>query len=69
MILVVRQIVGGLQPTEGAQIIKLVVRPGHLQFLARGVEVAGIALKSSEGKLVVPCGVVRLTTPLSASAP
>ena len=36
MVLVVGQIVGCLEPTEGAQVIQLAVRPGHLQFFVRG---------------------------------
>ena len=69
MVLVVGQIVGGLQPTEGAQVVQLVVRAGHFQLFARGGKLPASPWKRIEGKLVVPCGVVRLTTPLPASAP
>ena len=68
VILIVRQVIGGLQPTEGAEIVELVVAPANSSLFARGVEIAGIGRKR-DGKLVVPRGVVRLTTPLAASAP
>ena len=67
---VVRQVVGSLQPTAGAKVVELFVRAGNFKLFARSVEVAGASpWKSREGKLVVPCGVVRLTTLVSAPAP
>ena len=45
VILVHGQGIGGLQPTECAQVIELVVSAGTSSCFARSVEVAGIALK------------------------
>ena len=56
--LIVGQIIGGLQPTESAEVVELVVSAGELELLARGVEVAGIALKEQgrEAGGAVGCG-------------
>ena len=45
VVLVHGQGIGGLKPTECAQVVKLVVSAGHFELLARGVEVACITLE------------------------
>jgi hypothetical protein len=54
VILIVGQIVPGLQPAEGAQVIELVMRARQLQFLARSIEVARIAVKQQRRKAGCP---------------
>jgi hypothetical protein len=45
VVFVVGQIVSGLEPTESAQVIELLVRARDLQLFARGGKISGVALK------------------------
>ena len=54
VILIVGQIVSGLQPAERSQVIELVMSPGNLQFLARRIEVARIAMEQQRRKTRCP---------------
>ena len=45
VVLVIGQRIAGLHPTEGAQVVDLVVRACHLQLLTRRIEAARIALE------------------------